>query len=102
MIAINQLSDLSPADISALESALVRYYASPPTSYYEIADQAATQYQPDLMPFHCDLVSRVEPGFRILEVGCGSAHLCPQIEARGSYYTGIDHSRDLLERNRAR
>lgn len=102
MISVSRFGDLSPAQRSALESALADYYAHPPDSYYEIADQAADQYQTDLMPFHCDLVRRVEPNMRVFEMGCGSAHLCPQVEARGGHYSGVDHSRELLTLNRRR
>ncbi len=102
MISIIRQSELSATEVSALENSLTVYYAKPPDSYYEIADQAATQYQPELMPFHCDLVSRVRPGLQLLELGCGSAHLCPQVEANGGHYTGIDHSVELLQRNRER
>jgi SAM-dependent methyltransferase len=102
MISVIRYTELQPEEISALHRALADYYADPPNSYYEIADQAAAQYQPDLMPFHCDLVSRLSSGLRVLELGCGSAHLCPQIEARGGIYTGIDHSVELLRKNRDR
>ncbi len=69
---------------------------------YAIADQASAQYKPELMPFHCDLVSRVQPHDKVLELGCGSAHLCPEVERRGGNYTGMDHSAELLQRNRGR
>ncbi|MEO8352976.1 MAG: methyltransferase domain-containing protein [Chthoniobacteraceae bacterium] len=102
MISIIRHADLAAEEAAALEKSLAGYYANPPHSYYEIADQAATQYQPNLMPFHCDLVGRVEPGWCVLELGCGSAHLCPQIEARGGHYTGADHSLELMSKNRKR
>lgn len=102
MISVSRQAELEPEEVSALNRALADYYARPPDSYYAIADQAATQYQPNLAPFHCDLVSRVGSGQRVLELGCGSAHLCPQVEARGGIYTGIDHSADLLRKNRER
>lgn len=78
----------------------MEYYANPPDSYYEIADQAATQYTLELQPFHCDLAGRVEPGMTVVELGCGTAHLCPFVEARGGVYTGMDYSKELLDRNR--
>jgi len=76
------------------------FYNHPPDTYYAIANQAAQQYTPELMPFHCDLVSRVRPGMNVLEFGCGTAHLCPGVENRGGAYTGMDHSAELLEENR--
>lgn len=101
-INVRPLAELKPEEISALQSRLTDYYSSPPDSYYEIADQAATQYTPGLLPFHCDLVSRVETAATVLELGCGTAHLCPVVEARGAAYTGMDFNRELLERNRQR
>lgn len=38
----------------------------------------------------------------VLELGCGTAHFCPQVEAHGGSYTGIDHSAELLRKNRER
>ncbi|MBA2434088.1 MAG: class I SAM-dependent methyltransferase [Chthoniobacterales bacterium] len=81
---------------------LAAYYCNPPDSYYATADRAADRYVPALMPFHCDLVSRVQPNSTVLEVGCGSAHLCPQVEAAGGSYTGMDHGEKLLAQNRQR
>ncbi len=101
-IRIYRHAELSEEDRAALQQELADYYANPPESYYAIADQAATQYQPELMPFHCDLATRVLPGMRVLELGCGTAHLCPQIEAAGGHYTGMDYSSELLEKNRRR
>lgn len=86
----------------SLERQLATYYASPPKSYYVIADTAADQYTPAIQPFHCDLTARVSTGMRVLELGCGSAHLCPMVEARGGIYTGVDYSTELLEQNRTR
>lgn len=101
-INVRRLAELKPEEISALRSKLTSYYSSPPDSYYQIADQAATQYTPGLLPFHSDLVSRVETGATVLDLGCGTAHLCSPVEARGGAYTGVDFNRELLERNRQR
>jgi 2-polyprenyl-3-methyl-5-hydroxy-6-metoxy-1,4-benzoquinol methylase len=95
-------AELSSAQRESLNQALSAYYSNPPKSYYEIAGQAIDCYTPELLPFHCDLVGRVLPGQRLLELGCGDAHLCPQIERKGAHYTGIDHSSDLLADNRCR
>lgn len=79
---------------------MAAFYQNPPPSYYQTADHAAARYTPQKQPFHCDLVGRVQPGNSVLEVGCGTAHLCPQVEARGGSYTGLDHSAELLAANR--
>ena len=55
MISVIRQAELHPEEISALHRTLVEYYARPPESYYEIADQAATQYQPDLAPEECSV-----------------------------------------------
>jgi SAM-dependent methyltransferase len=99
-IRVRRLVELDVDTISALERSLVSYYSNPPPSYYPTADRAATQYTFQLQPFHCDLAGRVEAGMTILELGCGTAHLCPMIEGRGGIYTGMDHSSELLDRNR--
>jgi SAM-dependent methyltransferase len=38
----------------------------------------------------------------LLEVGCGTAHLCPHIEKNGGTYTGLDFNDALLQENRRR
>ncbi|MEI6491864.1 MAG: class I SAM-dependent methyltransferase [Verrucomicrobiota bacterium] len=83
-----------------LDMRLVEFYNHPPESYYLIADQAADQYTPAQQPFHCHLASQSFEGAKVLELGCGTAHLCPHVEARGGIYYGIDYSEELLEKNR--
>ncbi len=99
-IDVRPHAELPHGVLEQLNQELVRYYSDPPPSYYEIADQASQQYTPELQPFHCDLVSHVRPGMSVLEMGCGSAHLCPHVEAAGAAYVGIDHSEKLLMKNR--
>jgi len=84
----------------ALEIRLAEFYKNPPDSYYRIADQAADQYTLGQQPFHCHLASQSFEGARVLELGFGTAHLCPHVETRGGIYHGIDYSEELLERNR--
>lgn len=83
-----------------LEARLADFYTNPPESYYEIADQAADHYHPHEQPFHCHLASQTHKGMVVFELGCGTAHLCPHIEARGGVYHGMDYSEELLHRNR--
>jgi SAM-dependent methyltransferase len=101
-IRVAKLRELTAEQKRMLDQRMSDYYKAPPHSYYAIADQAAGQYQRELMPFHCDLVSRVKPDISVLEIGCGTAHLCPHVEAAGGHYTGIDHNESLLEGNRRR
>lgn len=88
------------ASLNHLEARLAEFYKSPPESYYRFADQAADQYRPEQQPFHCHLASQAFEGASVLELGCGTAHLCPHVEARGGIFHGIDYSEELLERNR--
>lgn len=101
-IRVCRLAEVSPDVISGLSSNLQRYYSTPPAAYYEIANQAADQYTPAIQPFHCDLVSRINLDTTVLEMGCGSAHLCAYVEKAGGIYTGVDHSVELLQKNRER
>jgi len=57
---------------------------------FQRSDRAAGCNVPESQPFHCDLVSRVQPGMTFLELGCGTANQCPQVEARGVHDTGLD------------
>ena len=104
MMSINSLplAQVSQGTRKDLASKLAGYYASSPTAYYEQADSAAENYRQGSQPFHCDLIQRIRQGQSILEVGCGSAHLCPFVEGAGGSYTGMDHGEDLLAHNRRR
>ena len=99
-VRLVRLEDLQPREKCALEQKLATFYQAPPSVYHEIADQAGAQYVAELQPFHCDLVRRIEPGMKVLELGCGTAHLCPQVEQAGGWYLGVDHDEQLLQRNR--
>jgi SAM-dependent methyltransferase len=99
-ICVRPLAELRPELILQLEERLRHYYRNPPKSYYVISNAAAACYTPSDQPFHCDLVRQVSSGTTVLELGCGSAHLCPFVEKAGGHYTGMDHSTALLEDNR--
>jgi ubiquinone/menaquinone biosynthesis C-methylase UbiE len=101
-IQVCPLDKLSADKINMLQQKLVAYYTGPAPSYYVTADQAASQYTIQLQPFHCDLADRIRPGMTVLELGCGTAHLCRAVEERGGIYTGMDHSTALLDRNRGK
>jgi len=100
MFRLRPFHCLEPAELAAFELRIAAYYKSPPESYYFIANQAANQYTPEQQPFHCHLASQTFEGARVLELGCGTAHLCPYVEAHGGIYHGIDYSEALLEGNR--
>ncbi|MGA3283147.1 MAG: class I SAM-dependent methyltransferase [Verrucomicrobiota bacterium] len=95
-------AELSPEQIAGLEQAMTAFYQNTPASYYQIADQVAGRYNPGEYPFHWDLIGRVFSGATVLEVGCGTAHLCQYVEEKGGFYTGLDHSDALLQNNRQR
>ena len=99
---LRRRAELSTDQVAALAQALAAFYKNPPANYYPIANRAANRYTPGEQPFHCDLAGRVFPGATVLEVGCGTAHLCPSVEKNGGTYTGLDFSADLLADNRRR
>ena len=99
---LRRRADLSEDQLAALEKHLSAFYKNPPASYYRIANQAALRYTPQEQPLHCDLASRVFPGATLLEVGCGTAHLCHYVEKNSGIYTGLDFSEILLQENRQR
>lgn len=101
-ILLSRRADISAPKIQALERALTQFYMRPPREYYEIADGSAGRYTPEELPFHYNLIQWITPGMAVLELGCGTAHLCPHVEQRGGTYTGADYSEDLLKRNRLR
>ena len=101
-LRLQRHAELSANQIADLDGALAAFCKNPPASYYQQADEASRHYNATEQPFHWDLLSRVSTGMTVLEVGCGTAHLCSQVEARGGIYTGLDYSEDLLQNNRRR
>ncbi len=101
-IALRPYRELNHDQLDRLESELAAFYQNRPAVYYEIADTAAQSYNVREQPFHCDLVQRVSAGMSVVEIGCGTAHLCPHVQARQGRYTGVDLSDQLLARNRRR
>jgi SAM-dependent methyltransferase len=76
------------------------FYENAPKNYYEIADTASLHYNDEEQPFHCHLISATEKGQHVLELGCGSAHLCPHLMHKGAIYHGADISPELLALNK--
>jgi SAM-dependent methyltransferase len=101
-LACMRYAEISPEQMARLKKTMSGFYQNPPASYYQIADYSAQRYNPKEQPFHCDLVGRVFPGATVLEAGCGTAHLCSYVEEKGGFYTGLDYSEILLQKNRGR
>lgn len=101
-ITLRRFAEISRSQIADLERAMSDFYRNAPAEYYPLADESAGRYNPQERPFHHDLVQRIFPSAKVLELGCGTAHLCPYVEQRGGAYTGFDYSEQLLEQNRRR
>jgi SAM-dependent methyltransferase len=96
------LAQITAEECKDLEKRLTHFYHHLPGNYYQIADQAANRYSAEYLPFHYDLVGRVSTRMAVCEFGCGTAHLCPEVEQRGGHYTGFDWSDALLRNNQRR
>ena len=101
-IEIGRHHELSRPQIASLEKAMADFYKNAPVEYYQIADESAGKYNREERPFHFDLIGHVRPGDSVMELGCGTAHLCSPVEERGGNYTGVDYSEVLLRDNRRR
>lgn len=101
-ISIKKFHTIENLQLSDLQTRASAYYQRPPDNYYILADTAAYRYNEIDQPFHCDLISRIPRGANVLEMGCGSAHLCPHVQAKGASYTGADFSQHQLKSNRQR
>ncbi len=100
MFRLRPFSRINAGDLENLSCNLAQFYKNPPPSYYIIANQAADQYTPDKQPFHCHLASQTFQEARVLDLGCGTAHLCTHVQRRGGIYHGIDYNLALIEKNR--
>jgi len=101
-LELRRREELNAQQLARLEAAMLRFYQDPPASYYQTSDGAAQRYSLREQPFHCDLIQQVMPGNSVIELGCGTAHLCTHVQARGGTYTGLDHSESLLQQNALR
>jgi 2-polyprenyl-3-methyl-5-hydroxy-6-metoxy-1,4-benzoquinol methylase len=99
---LRRARSLSAAEISALSNRMRHFYENAPKNYYEIADTAASHYRSTEQPFHCHLASLADSGNRVLEIGCGTAHLCSHITERGATYHGTDYCPQILSENQKR
>jgi demethylmenaquinone methyltransferase/2-methoxy-6-polyprenyl-1,4-benzoquinol methylase len=45
---------------------------------------------------HCDIANRIEPEWRVLDIGCGTGSLAALIARRGAQVVGIDISSPML------
>ena len=101
-LELRRREELDAQQLAKLEAAMLQFYQHPPASYYRTSDGAAQRYSPREQPFHCDLVQQVTVGTSVVELGCGTAHLCTHVEARGGTYTGLDHGDSVLQQNAVR
>jgi SAM-dependent methyltransferase len=102
MILLKPRCTLSDSALMRLQQSMIAYYKAPVASYYSTAATLNSHYDAREMPFHCDLLTFADAGTSVLEMGCGTAHLCRETELKGGHYTGLDFSEELLAANRQR
>lgn len=57
------------------------------------------QHEPELFELRLDyVISRLEPGFRVLDVGCGLGWFCAALQERGFDVVGVDVSGEAVRR----
>ncbi|MPZ48746.1 MAG: methyltransferase domain-containing protein [Dehalococcoidia bacterium] len=66
-----------------------------------MGDTGDGHHRDSLIPSLLNLL-RIQPGERVLDIGCGQGVLAPHVAARGALYTGVDLSRRMIERARRR
>jgi SAM-dependent methyltransferase len=93
---------ISDSELAALERALAKFYASPPPDYHREAAAANRDWGGPEFVFHRRIVELAQPGWRVLDVGCGPAEACRLFRERGAHYTGVDMAGDQLLANRQR
>ncbi len=99
---LKQSRHVRPDDLVALENALTVFYKRPPEGYHAKAVEANYDWSKDDMVVHRRIINHAFPGARVLDIGWGPAMACPHFLERGSFYTGIDLSREQLELNKSR
>jgi SAM-dependent methyltransferase len=96
------LDPAADARLRELHDALERFYNSAiARTYFAMAEAENETWGPERTS-HWHLVHAIPAGATVLDLGCGSAHLCRHLAGRHVRYTGIDWSREQVERNRTR
>lgn len=91
---------LSAEERRGLAERLIAYYRQNPEDYYAEADRNRGHYADPQMALHRRLLEGMSAGDQVVEVGCGTAHLAPEVCRRHANYTGLDWSSELIARNR--
>jgi ubiquinone/menaquinone biosynthesis C-methylase UbiE len=96
-------SALDPAaqvQLSQLNESLARFYNGPAREHYFATADALNA--PDVHHFRpqAHLLSRIPAGSLVVDLGCGSAHFCRQLDGRVGHYVGVDWSAAQMADNR--
>jgi 2-polyprenyl-3-methyl-5-hydroxy-6-metoxy-1,4-benzoquinol methylase len=98
-------SAIDPASQSRLEHLHRRmeafYNSATMRTYFATAETVNDTWGPELKP-QWHLRGLLAPGASVLDLGCGSAHVCRHWADRGLRYTGVDWSRQQVDVNRSR
>jgi len=88
-------------ELQRLNARLAEFYNSAGSAgYFEFGYEQNRVWAPDSEQWvvhHC-----AQPGMAVADLGCGSAHAFDHLRDRDVHYTGIDWSREQLDRNAAR
>lgn len=69
--------------------------------YFAAAERVNPTWTPK-MTGHWRLKQAIPPGSRVVDLGCGTAHPCRNLEDRDVRYTGVDWSKPQIDHNRGR
>ena len=85
-------------ELLKLDREMARFYNSAATAQYYAQAHAANQTW-DANSYH-QLVKRAcQPGWRVIDLGCGSGHAAINLADRQIEYTGVDWSVDRIQAN---
>ena len=89
--------------LQALSERLQAFYndSAVAAGYFEAAERTNPTWTPK-MTGHWRLKQTIPPGSRVVDLGCGTAHPCRNLEDRDVRYTGVDWSTPQIDRNRER
>ena len=90
------------SQLEDLDNRLRAFYNSALTAeYFAAAEEPNATWTPE-MTGHWRLKEAIPRGSRVVELGCGTAHACRNLEDLDVRYTGVDWSEQQIEDNRKR
>lgn len=98
---ISSLDLNNSAKLNSLSDKMSSFYSSN-LSYYSKIAESQNYWIEDSNLVHKEIILQIEQSSKVLEIGCGESSILKFNEAFCEKYTGIDFSKEILDKNKKR